>query len=106
MNTCFTKKWLLLSPIMDTKVYVNDAVRLLRDLIRVPSVSRDEARAADVLAAAIRDYGYSPRREINNVWTVAPDYDEARPTLLLNAHIDTVKPAATWTRDPVLLRWL
>jgi len=100
MNTCFTKKWLLLSPIMDTKVYVNDAVRLLRDLIRVPSVSRDEARAADVLAAAIRDYGYSPRREINNVWTVAPDYDEARPTLLLNAHIDTVKPAATWTRDP------
>jgi len=26
--------------------------------------------------------------------------DPQKPTLLLNAHIDTVKPVATWTRDP------
>ena len=24
----------------------------------------------------------------------------SKPTLLLNAHIDTVKPVSTWTRDP------
>ena len=26
--------------------------------------------------------------------------DSEKPTLLLNAHIDTVKPVSTWTRDP------
>jgi len=29
-----------------------------------------------------------------------PRFKDGRPTLLLNAHIDTVKPVATWTRNP------
>ena len=29
-----------------------------------------------------------------------PQYDEQRPTLLLNAHIDTVKAVASWTKNP------
>ena len=44
--------------------------------------------------------GLAPRREANNVFAVCDDYDESKPTMLLNAHIDTVKPVATWTRDP------
>lgn len=31
---------------------------------------------------------------------VAPGYDPYKPTILLNSHIDTVKPVAGWTRDP------
>ncbi len=80
--------------------YVNEAVRLLRQLIATPSVSRDEKAAADVMGNAIRSYGFEPRREANNVWIEDPHHDDARPTLLLNAHIDTVKPVATWTRQP------
>jgi acetylornithine deacetylase len=34
------------------------------------------------------------------VWALDPHFDENRPTLLLNAHLDTVKPVATWTRNP------
>lgn len=34
------------------------------------------------------------------MFAVCDDYDESKPTMLLNAHIDTVKPVATWTRDP------
>lgn len=85
---------------METTQYLDDAVALLQQLIATPSVSRDEARAADIMEDAMRGYGLSPRREGNNVWAIAPGYDAARPTLLLNAHIDTVKPVSSWTRNP------
>ena len=80
--------------------YVNDAVELLSDLIAIPSVSRDEKLAADCMENRMKDWGLSPRREANNIWVVADGYDVGRPTVLLNAHIDTVKPVATWTKNP------
>lgn len=80
--------------------YVDDAVVLLKRLISTPSVSRNEKEAADIMEQAIRNYGFTPQREANNVWTIAPHYDKNKPTLLLNAHIDTVKPVASWKRDP------
>ena len=80
--------------------YVNDAVELLKKLIATPSVSRNEKDAADIMEQTIRSYGFEPQREANNLWIIDPHYDESRPTLLLNAHIDTVKPVASWSRDP------
>ena len=85
---------------MNTNDYTKEAVGLLKQLIATPSVSRDEQAAADVLCAAMDGYGMKWQREGNNVWTVSPDFSNERPTLLLNAHIDTVKPVSTWTRDP------
>ena len=80
--------------------YVSDAVELLKKLIATPSVSRNEKDAADIMEQTIRSYGFEPQREANNILMIDPHYDESRPTLLLNAHIDTVKPVASWTRDP------
>ena len=80
--------------------YVSDAVDLLKKLIATPSVSRNEKDAADIMEQTIRSYGFEPQREANNLWIIDPHYDESRPTLLLNAHIDTVKPVASWSRDP------
>ena len=74
--------------------------KTLRKLIATPSVSRNEKDAADIMEQTIRSYGFEPQREANNIWIIDPHYDESRPTLLLNAHIDTVKPVASWTRDP------
>ena len=82
--------------------YTQDAVKLLRQLIATPSVSREEHAAADILADTICSYGMDCQREANNIWSIAKDYDPDRPTLLLNAHIDTVKPVSTWKRDPFL----
>lgn len=82
------------------EVYLNDAVTLLSRLITTPSVSREEKQAADILEQTVRSYGFTTRREANNVWTIDPFFDDRRPTLLLNAHIDTVRPVASWTRDP------
>lgn len=80
--------------------YTDKAVALLSQLISTPSVSRDEKTAADIMQKYIGEMGLDPRRDANNVWVICHDFDEAKPTILLNAHIDTVKPAATWTRDP------
>ena len=80
--------------------YLNDAVELLQHLISTPSISRNEKAAADIMQQQMESYGLAPRREANNLWVLSPDWDAAKPTLLLNAHIDTVKPAASYTRDP------
>lgn len=84
----------------NVKQLSSEAVDLLKRLVAIPSVSRDETHAADEIERFMIDAGLAPHRHGNNVWAVAPHYYEARPTILLNAHIDTVKPVSTWTRDP------
>lgn len=78
---------------------------MLCRLIETPSVSRDEKAAADLLFEQMKEWGLHPQREGNNVWAVDSFFDPQRETVLLNAHIDTVKPVATWTRDPFKPAW-
>jgi acetylornithine deacetylase len=85
---------------MDITNYTNDAVELLKELIAIPSVSRDEAKAADKLAEYLTKWNLPFGREGNNLWVGCPDWDNNRPTVMLNAHIDTVKPVNSWTRNP------
>ena len=77
-----------------------EAVELLKRLISTPSVSRDEAAAADVLEAYMKEKGLNPQRHGNNVWCASSDFDESKTVILLNAHIDTVKPVAGWQHEP------
>ena len=87
---------------MNTTDYTNDAVTLLKELIAIPSVSRNEDKAADKLSEYLNLWGLPHGRDGNNLWVGCPDWDNNRPTIMLNAHIDTVKPVSTWTRDPFL----
>lgn len=82
------------------KEYTNDAVTLLRELIAIPSISRNEGKAADKLAEYLNLWGLPFGREGNNLWVGCQDWDNQRKTVMLNAHIDTVRPVSTWTRDP------
>jgi len=79
--------------------YTNDAVELLKRLISTPSVSRDETAAADIFEQQVREWGLPARRIGNNI-LIHEELDSQKPTLLLCAHIDTVKPVSTWTRNP------
>lgn len=83
---------------MTQEQFTNDAVELLKKLIATPSVSRNEKDAADIMEQTIRSYGFEPQRDANNIWVIDPHFDESKPTLLLNAHIDTVKPVDSWQR--------
>jgi len=85
---------------IDYGQYTADAVELLKRLIATPRTSRHEEAAADVMADYLRRWGLPFGREGNNLWVGCQDWNDARPTLMLNAHIDTVKPVSTWTRDP------
>ena len=82
-----------------------EAARLLEQLIRIPGTSRNEAEKADFLQHYLEEHGANPRREGNNVWCEQPDGGSECPTLLLNAHIDTVKPATGWQRNPYQPVW-
>ena len=85
--------------IMEIYQYTTEAVELLKRVIATPSISREESTAADILADFIEKYGLPAKRIGNNI-LVCETLDPEKPTLLLNAHIDTVKPVSTWTRDP------
>lgn len=76
-----------------------EAIDLLKGMIARPSFSRDEKEVADYLEETWKRAGHAPFRKGNNLW-MSTLIDPAKPTLLLNSHIDTVKPAAGWTHDP------
>ena len=77
-----------------------EAVDLLKRLIAVPSPSRDEKGAADVVELFLNEKGYNTHRLGNNVWIFSDGFDKNRRTILLDAHLDTVKPVSGWTHDP------
>ena len=92
---CFKKLKL-----MNTDYLLSEAVGLLKSLISIPSFSREEEAAADYLQNYIESIGIETRRKGNNVICVAPMFDLKKPTILLNSHIDTVKPVNGWRKDP------
>lgn len=77
-----------------------EAVQLLKQLVAIPSISREESAAANLIQKYLLDNGYEPVRTGNNVWTKCKRFDKLLPTILIDAHIDTVKPVAGWTHDP------
>ncbi|HAI74822.1 MAG TPA: acetylornithine deacetylase [Microscillaceae bacterium] len=79
---------------------VDALLALLRSLIRTPSFSREEGQTAQILADFVQAQGYTPHRLHHNVWITSRHFAPERPTLLLNSHHDTVKPVASWQRDP------
>lgn len=78
----------------------NEYIGLLQQLIRIPSVSGQEKEAADLIQQFLEDKGCCVHRHIDNLWIESESPSPDKPTLLLNAHIDTVKPSAGYTFDP------
>ena len=80
----------------------DNALTLLKELIKIQSFSKEEDGTADLLEKWFADKSIVAARNRNNVWAVNQHFDAAKPTLLLNSHHDTVKPNAAYTRDPFL----
>lgn len=84
---------------MKLEAYYEMAIQLVRELITIPSVSRGEKEAADRVEEFLKENGHKPLRRNNNVW-VRHHISDQLPTILLNSHLDTVKPVEGWNRDP------
>lgn len=76
-----------------------ELIDLLKGMVSIPSFSREEGPVADFMEGWLRTHGLEPSRIGDNLW-LDSDPGSDKPVLLLNGHIDTVKPAASYTRDP------
>ena len=74
----------------------NKYITLLQRLIQTPSISGQEDAVCSLLQEWMTAEGCTPHRIGNNLWAECGNGE----TVLLNAHIDTVKPAVSYTRDP------
>jgi acetylornithine deacetylase len=81
------------------ELYLN-SVELLKNLIKTPSLSRDEQGAALLIRSFLEQYGIPYQQLLNNTWCLNKYWDDEKPVILLNSHIDTVKPVSGWTYDP------
>lgn len=78
----------------------DNAINLLCELVKIPSHSREENQVSDYFQRHVENMGFEANRVNNNVWIKGSHFSESKPTLLLNAHLDTVKPVSGWTYDP------
>lgn len=77
-----------------------EQLELLKRLIATPSTTGSEQEVSAILKADMERHGYKPECIGLNLLCYGHSYDPAKPTILLNSHMDTVKPVAGWTRDP------
>src|SRR5438045_764492 len=77
-----------------------EAIGLLEKLIATPSLSREEGNTAEIIENFLKEHTVVTNRHLNNVWAENKHFHEAKPTILLNSHHDTVKPNPQFKKDP------
>lgn len=80
--------------------FKTEAISLLKELIAIPSFSREEHQTAGAITRFLGVRGIEHSRIANNVYAYNKYYDAVKPTILLNSHHDTVKPNRGYTMDP------
>jgi acetylornithine deacetylase len=80
--------------------FYSDAVDLLKQLIAIPSFSKEEDKTAACLQEFFQQKNIKANRYLNNVWATNKYFDDSKPTILLNSHHDTVKPNKGYTLNP------
>lgn len=81
-------------------ILTQEALSLLQDLIAIQSFSSEEEGTAQRIEQWFTDHAIPFSRENNNVYAFNKNFQEGKPTLLLNSHHDTVKPNSAYTKDP------
>jgi acetylornithine deacetylase len=85
---------------MNIEASYQQAVNLLKELIRNPSFSKEEGETAQVLIDFFQAQDITVDRLGNNIIVKNLHFDEVKPTILLNSHHDTVKPNTGYSLDP------
>lgn len=85
---------------MSIDTLVEESIALLRRMVATPSLSREEGAVCDLVQRQLNEWGLPVNRHGNNLWLESGCDRGGCPTVLLNSHLDTVKPASGYTRDP------
>jgi len=83
-----------------SKILTQEALSLLQDLIAIQSFSSEEEGTAQRLEQWFTEHDIPFSRENNNIYAFNQNFQEGKPTLLLNSHHDTVRPNSAYTKDP------
>jgi len=84
---------------MHKKLFKN-ALDLLQKLIATQSFSKEENLVAAIVGEFFEKHHVPTFRKGNNVWAKNKYFDDQKETILLNSHLDTVRPNVGYTRDP------
>lgn len=76
------------------------AARLLREMISIPSPSFGEEEVCRHISSRLTEYGIRHTVLRNNIVALCRHFSPEKPTLMLNAHIDTVAPSPGYSFDP------
>ncbi len=82
------------------KTIQSEAKELLINLIKTPSLSKEEDKTALLFEEFLNKKNIPFHRKGNNIWARNLHFDDSKPTILLNSHHDTVKPNKSYTIDP------
>lgn len=85
---------------LKTDQLFHEALDLLKQLISIESLSRQEEGTAEVILNFLKEHGVEAQRKGNNVWAFNKHFNSNLPTILLNSHHDTVRPNPSWTLNP------
>jgi acetylornithine deacetylase len=84
----------------DIQTLQSEAVELLKQLIAIPSFSKEENDTAALIVDFFEKHNIPHARVGNNVYAKSKFYDPAKQSILLNSHHDTVKPNKGYSMDP------
>tara|TARA_B100000674_G_scaffold92383_1_gene64985 strand:+ start:14904 stop:15971 length:1068 start_codon:yes stop_codon:yes gene_type:complete len=75
-------------------------VEVLKKLISIRSLSKEEGAARDFMESVFKKHEIDFTTDLNNIWAKNKHFDSTKYTILLNSHLDTVKPNKGYTKDP------
>ncbi len=78
----------------------DEYIELLRQMVRIPSVSFEEGGVADLLSDYLSRCGIPIQRYGHNIIALNSHFDRSLKTLMMDAHIDTVPPGESYSFDP------
>ena len=81
---------------------LDNATKLLKKMIATPSLSKEEYDVSLVIEGFFKEKAVAINRYKNNIWATNKNFDESKPSILLNTHHDTVKPNKAYTMDPFI----
>lgn len=79
---------------------MEEYIQLLQKMIQTPSFSREESYVASIIRDFLKSKNINFQTQDNNTWCKNNRWEEGKPVILLDSHIDTVKPAKGWNTDP------
>lgn len=85
---------------MSVETLSKESIELLMQMIKTPSLSKEEEPVAKLIRDHLDQRGIEYKTLLNNTWCFNKYWDDDKPVILFNSHIDTVKAVDAWTYDP------